>query len=53
MNLSNQVDKPNVDVKIYRQMKQLESTFNPKASKIVDEFEQEREAHLGYCDVHR
>jgi hypothetical protein len=43
INFSYQADKPSVDVKIYRQMKQIESSFNPKASKIVDEFEQGRE----------
>jgi hypothetical protein len=32
-------------------MKQLESSFIPEASKIVDEFEQERVAHLGYANI--
>jgi hypothetical protein len=49
--LSNQVDKPSIDVKIYHQMKQLESSFNPEASKIVDVFEQGREAHLVYANI--
>jgi hypothetical protein len=51
INFSYQADKPSVDVKIYRQMKQIESSFNPKASKIVDEFEQGREVHLGYASI--
>jgi hypothetical protein len=52
--LSNQVDKPSVDVNVYHQRKQLESSFNsfnPEASKIVDEFEQGREAYLGYANI--
>jgi hypothetical protein len=32
-------------------MRQLESSFNPEASKIVDEFEQGREIHLGYANI--
>jgi hypothetical protein len=37
-------DKSNL--KIYHQMKRLESSFNPKASKIIDNFEQGREILL-------
>ena len=34
------------NLKIYRQMKRLESSFNPEASKIIDNFEQGRDILL-------
>jgi hypothetical protein len=42
-------DKSNL--KIYRQMKRLESSFNPEASKIIDNFEQGREILLDSVNV--
>ena len=37
-------------MKVYCQTKQLESSFNPEASKIIEDFEQGRENLRGYAN---
>ena len=43
-------DSNRANLKVYRRMKQLESSFNPEASKIIEDFEQGRENLLGYAN---
>jgi hypothetical protein len=51
VNSSDQDGKKQVDAKVYQQMKQLDSSFNPEASKIVEEFQQGRKTLLGYANM--
>jgi hypothetical protein len=43
--------KTQLDARVYRQMKQLESSFNSEASRIVEEFEHGRETLLSYANI--